>query len=200
MNTYEAMFVMDSGMASDWKLAEGEIKRLTDRAEAQLLCCRRWDERRLAYEIGGRKRGCYVLTYFRADPSRIVGLERDAQLSENVLRTLVLRADHVSEEEIRTHAQAGAEQAAVMRDDAGTRPAADQPQDKHTATEPKPAKADTRDDAHEREESLSDAVSTGSQLPVVGDPSDETPSAEQPTDGKANAVSDESEEEETRLP
>ena len=114
MNTYEAMFVMDSGMAADWQLAEREIKRLTGRAEAELLCCRKWDERRLAYEIGPHKRGCYVLTYLRVDPSRIVGLERDAQLSEHILRMLVLRADHVSEEEIRSHAQAGAEQAAVM--------------------------------------------------------------------------------------
>jgi hypothetical protein len=56
-----------------------------------------------------------VLTFFRADPSRIAGLERDTELSEMVLRSLVLKAEDVSEEQIQREARAAAEQAAVLR-------------------------------------------------------------------------------------
>ena len=201
MNTYEAMFVMDSGVASDWQLVEGEIQRLTDRAEAELLCCRRWDERRLAYDIGGHKRGCYVLTYFRADPSRITGLERDAQLSENVLRMLVLRADHVSEEEIRTHAQAGAEQKAVMRDDAGAQAPADSNQDKHTTAEAESTGADEQVTVGEQESEPSATVAADDlQAPAAAPPIEETPTAEQPADDQLSPGSDASSQEKTELP
>jgi small subunit ribosomal protein S6 len=115
LKTYEGMFLLDAGVANDWEAIGAEIRRIMRRAEAELLSCRKWDERRLAYPIRGRKRGCYVLTYFRADPTRIVGLERDTQLSELVLRSLVLKAEDVSEEEIQREARAAAEQAAVLR-------------------------------------------------------------------------------------
>lgn len=101
MRAYEGMFLFDPAAAVDWSNVEAEVNRLISRAEGQLIACKRWDERRLAYEIRGRKRACYVLTYFRAPGDRIAGIERDVQLSENILRCLVLRADHLTEEEMK---------------------------------------------------------------------------------------------------
>ncbi len=95
---YEAMFLFDPGFAGDFANAEQEIRRIMDRAEAEIVLCRRWDERKLAYEVKGRKRGVYALTYFLAEPSRIRGVERDAQLSESVLRVLVLQAEGLTRE------------------------------------------------------------------------------------------------------
>lgn len=93
MNQYEAMFLFDPTFAGSFENAEAEIKRIMERAEAQIDFLRRWDERKLAYKLKGRKRGVYVLVYFRAPSAKISGLERDAMLSENILRVLVLRAD-----------------------------------------------------------------------------------------------------------
>ena len=98
LNQYEAMFLFDPTFGASFENCETEIRRLMDRAEAELVFCRKWDDRRLAYRINGRKRGVYVLTYFKAKPEKIVPLERDAQLSEDVLRLLVLRADDVTPE------------------------------------------------------------------------------------------------------
>ena len=98
MNQYEAMFLFDPTFGSSFEKCETEIRRLMQRAEGELLFCRRWEERRLAYRIRGRKRGVYVLTYFKAKPDKITPLERDAELSENILRLLVLRADDVTPE------------------------------------------------------------------------------------------------------
>jgi len=100
LNTYEAMFLFDPAAAHEWERVEAEIRRIMERAGAELLVCRKWDERKLAYEIRGRKRGCYVLTYFRAPGDRIAGIERDTKLSDAILRCLILRADEVSEEQM----------------------------------------------------------------------------------------------------
>ena len=100
MNTYEAMFLFDTTFGSDFSKVEQEVGRVMERAGAEIVMCRKWDERKLAYEIKGQKRGCYVLTFFRAEPSKIAGIERDAQLSEPVLRVLILRADHMTAEDM----------------------------------------------------------------------------------------------------
>lgn len=98
MNQYEGMFLFDPTFGAAFENCEGEIRRIMDRAGAEILFCKKWDERRLAYKIEGRKRGVYVLVYFMAPPLKVSGIERDAQLSENVLRLLVLRAEGVTPE------------------------------------------------------------------------------------------------------
>lgn len=93
MNQYEAMFVFDPTFGAAFEQCETEVGRLMERAHAEILMCKKWDERRLAYRINGRKRGVYVLVYFKSPTESIAPLERDAQLSEHILRLLVLRAD-----------------------------------------------------------------------------------------------------------
>ncbi|MFQ5807780.1 MAG: 30S ribosomal protein S6 [Phycisphaerae bacterium] len=97
MKRYEGVFLFDNTSIHQWSEIEAEIRRLCDRSQADLQVCVKFDERKLAYEIKGRKRGTYVLTYFDADPGHIADLERDARLSELILRTLVLRADRISD-------------------------------------------------------------------------------------------------------
>lgn len=96
MNQYEAMFLFDPTFGSSFEKCETEIQRLMERAGGEIIACRKWDERRLAYRIRGRKRGVYILVYFKAPPDKIAPLERDVKLAENVLRVLVLRAEHVT--------------------------------------------------------------------------------------------------------
>lgn len=100
MKRYEGMFLFDNSAARDWPTIEQEVRRLLGRIGGELLACVKFDERKLAYEIRRRRRGTYALTYFQAPPDRIADLERDARLSELILRLLVLRADHVSDERI----------------------------------------------------------------------------------------------------
>jgi small subunit ribosomal protein S6 len=100
LKRYEGMFLFDSAALHQWSEMEAEVRRLCDRIQADLQVCVNFDERKLAYEIKGRRRGTYVLTYFDADPSRIGELERDVQLSEVILRVLVLRAEKITEARI----------------------------------------------------------------------------------------------------
>ena len=98
MNQYEAMFLFDPTFGASWENCEGEIRRIMERAGGEIVFCKMWDDRRLAYRIKGRKRGVYVLVYFKAPPEKIAGFERDAQLSEHILRIMLLRADGLTPE------------------------------------------------------------------------------------------------------
>ena len=90
---YEAMFLVDSAQASDWDAVEKTIKTILKRADAEIVSIRNWAERKLAYEIDHKTRGTYVLCFFRADGSSIPNIEKDVQLSEQVMRVLILSAE-----------------------------------------------------------------------------------------------------------
>jgi small subunit ribosomal protein S6 len=97
---YEAMFLFDPTAAGSWEHVEEVVKRLLERANAELIRIKKWDERRLAYEIEGRKRGTFVLCFFNAPTEKIAGLERDVQLSDEIIRALVLRRDKYTIEKV----------------------------------------------------------------------------------------------------
>lgn len=107
MKNYEGMFLLDPSLAGDVAAAEAEIKRILDRAGASLIGLKNWEERKLAYDMGGFKRGLYVLTYFRCDPLKIEGIERDVQLGEKTIRVLIIRRDKMSDEKIAQSLAAG---------------------------------------------------------------------------------------------
>ncbi|UCD27669.1 MAG: 30S ribosomal protein S6 [Planctomycetota bacterium] len=116
MKTYEGMFLFDPSVTNEWENIQAEVKRLMDRAGTRMIVCSKWDERRLAYEIRGRKRGIYVLCFFEADPDRIKDLERDVHLSESILRCLIQKVEHLSEVEMKDIAARPANHSAVEAD------------------------------------------------------------------------------------
>ncbi len=117
MNQYEAMFIFDPTFAAKYENAEKEIAKIMERASAHEFVARKWDDRRLAYRIKDRKRGIYVLVYFKAPGGCISGIERDAKLSENILRVLVVRANHLTEEDFeRTRTEREKQQASADGD------------------------------------------------------------------------------------
>ena len=120
LRKYEGMFLFDPVVTSDWESVQAELNRMLERAGARVIACAKWDERRLAFEIRGRKRGIYALTYFEAEPTRVADLERDVRLSEAALRCLIVRVDHMTEEDMKEAASKPASHAAP-EDDRGDR-------------------------------------------------------------------------------
>jgi small subunit ribosomal protein S6 len=100
LKNYEALFLFDTGAARDWAGMEQEVRRLCERIGANLHVCVKFDERKLAFEIKRRKRGTYVLAYFDAPPDRLHDMERDAQLSELILRAMVVRIEPLPAERL----------------------------------------------------------------------------------------------------
>ena len=98
---YEAMFLVDSAEATtDWEGVITVIKNILEKGGAEIVSIRKWDDRKLAYEIGGKGKGTYILCYFRAEGSKLRDIERDIQLSERIMRVLILCAEQRQAEDI----------------------------------------------------------------------------------------------------
>ena len=98
--TYEAMFLFGSGHTADAEAAIKLARGIVERHEGKVIVIKKWDERKLAYEIRGEKRGLYVIAFFTAPAAAIVGIERDVTLSDDILRVIVTKADHLNAEEM----------------------------------------------------------------------------------------------------
>jgi len=91
---YEAMFLVDSSQAAaDWDGVQTRIRNILEKAQTEIASIKKWDERRLAYKINGQNRGTYILCFFRADGQKIREIERNVQLSDQIMRVLVLSAE-----------------------------------------------------------------------------------------------------------
>lgn len=96
---YEGMFLIDSNLAvKDWTGLETHILDILKKHHAEVLYSERWPDRRLAYDIKGVKKGTYYLTYFNAPAQAIKDIERDVQLSERILRLLIIQEDGLDRE------------------------------------------------------------------------------------------------------
>jgi small subunit ribosomal protein S6 len=87
---YEAMFIVDSNKAREGyeKMEEVCLSCIT-RHGAEIAKCIKWDDRRLAYEIQKAKRGTFILVHFNSDTQAIQKIERQIQLSDQILRCLI---------------------------------------------------------------------------------------------------------------
>jgi small subunit ribosomal protein S6 len=98
---YEGMFLIDAARAgSDWDGIISAIKKILEKFEAEIVSIKKWDDRKLAYDIKGQSRGVYILCYFRVDGQKISDIEKNVQLSEQIMRVLILNAEQMTEEDI----------------------------------------------------------------------------------------------------
>ena len=98
-NTYEGMFLLGPSGA-DGEKATALVRGMIEKHGGQILVIKKWDERKLAFEVNKQKRGTYVIAFFKAAPGSITPLERDVKLSEDVLRVLITRGEHLNEQEM----------------------------------------------------------------------------------------------------
>jgi ribosomal protein S6 len=98
---YEGLFLVDSAIAAaDWQLVHDAIQKILAKAGADVVSFRKWDERKLTYDIGRVSRGTYILVYFNCDTLRVHEVERDVQLSETLMRVMILRTDEMPQADI----------------------------------------------------------------------------------------------------
>jgi len=91
---YEAMFLIDSAEATtDWDGVTAAIRNILEKWGAEIVSMKKWDDRRLAYEINGKSKGTYILCYFKAEGGKLRNIEKDFNLSERIMRVLILCAE-----------------------------------------------------------------------------------------------------------
>jgi len=98
---YEALFLVDSALAAaQWDHVMELVQKMLERCQATTISVRKWDERKLAYNMSGKGRGTYILAYFECLSSAVAQIERDVRLSEEILRVLVVRTDQMKREDM----------------------------------------------------------------------------------------------------
>lgn len=100
LNQYEGMFLFGGSAAGDLEQAQSLCRQIVEKHGGQIIVLKKWDDRRLAYDVKGQKRGVYIITYFRAAGGAVAAIEREVGLTDQILRVLMLRADHLNEKEM----------------------------------------------------------------------------------------------------
>ena len=100
LNCYEGLYLFPQTAAGNLQAAVDHLREILTRAEVKIISLRKWDERRLAFEIERNRRGLFFLVYFEAPGSAIARIERDCNLSEQVLRSMMIRAEHLTREQM----------------------------------------------------------------------------------------------------
>ncbi|MBI4713350.1 MAG: 30S ribosomal protein S6 [Planctomycetes bacterium] len=95
-NIYEAMFLVDPVQAaSNYNKVREHIANILNKHNVKVLKETKWTERSLAYTIKRQKRGTYILMYLEAPTDSIAKINAECELSETVLRVLMLKVKSV---------------------------------------------------------------------------------------------------------
>ena len=116
---YEGFFLFDSAEASkDLAATLGHVKTVLEKFGSKVMKIEKWDDRKLAYDIGNVKRGTYVNVFFQCEPKDMAQMRRDIELSETIVRHLIIEDEdllmHIEERErVKKKREAEAAQAAA---------------------------------------------------------------------------------------
>ncbi len=93
-NAYEALFIVDAAFPQDQvsAIVDKYVGVLTGQ-NAQVDDIDRWEARRLAYEVKGKREGFYVAINYLAEPAACNELDRIFRISDDTLRHLITRVD-----------------------------------------------------------------------------------------------------------
>ena len=92
MNQYEVMYVIDSALEDGARVELiNRFSELVKKNGGEVERVDEWGKRRLAYAINYKTEGYYVLMYVKAPSDLPRELERNMQISDSVLRYLVIR-------------------------------------------------------------------------------------------------------------
>ena len=98
MRMYEGLFLIDNAHAStEWDNVVKHIHDILQKNGAEILKTEKWGEKKLAYKVKGHKRGTYLLIHFNAKNSAIATVRRDFQLSDYIVRFLIVKDDKIEE-------------------------------------------------------------------------------------------------------
>ena len=91
---YELVVILTPDLTEDALTAGVErVQQAITSRGGEVLDVNPWGRRRLAYPIKRHLEGNYFVTQMKMDPSKVVDLESNLRISEEVLRHLVIRTD-----------------------------------------------------------------------------------------------------------
>ncbi len=95
MKNYEMMVVLKPLLPDDLrKSMHKEFMEMMEQDGGEVLDIDVWGKRYLAYKIAGHNEGYYIVYDFKGSPSVINEMKRLLQLRQEILRFMIVEADH----------------------------------------------------------------------------------------------------------
>ena len=92
MNQYEVMYVIDAALEDSARIELiDRFSELVKKNGGEIDRVDEWGKRRLAYAINYKTEGYYVLMYIKAPSELPKELERNFQINDKILRSLIIR-------------------------------------------------------------------------------------------------------------
>jgi small subunit ribosomal protein S6 len=114
------MFLVDSGrFASDHEGVMETLTNMLEKAGAEIVVSRPWQDGRLAYEIEGHRKGTHILFLYNMPGSGVTDLTRSVKLSDLVIRHMVIRHSETMFEAMTNALSPDAEIQRSLYDDVG---------------------------------------------------------------------------------
>ena len=94
MRKYECTYILDPVLTDEEQepLIE-RFKTLVSENGGAVDAVDKWERRRLAYEVKGKREGVYVVMNFNGEPQTETELGRVLRITDGVLRHIVVRTD-----------------------------------------------------------------------------------------------------------
>jgi small subunit ribosomal protein S6 len=94
MRQYEAVYIVDPQLEEDQHNALVErFSSLVTENKGNITHLDRWERRRLAFEVKGRREGYYVVMNFDGEPALEAELNRVFRITDGIIRHLIVKLD-----------------------------------------------------------------------------------------------------------
>ena len=93
MRDYELLFVLDPGLDDEQKANLIETVKTVINSDGEAGEADVWGDRKLAYNIGKKSTGYYVVMPFKAGAELPKELDRRLKINENVMRHIIVCQD-----------------------------------------------------------------------------------------------------------
>ena len=104
VHTYECLFLLDPNKASaNWDGVQAEVNGVIEQHGGELVDSRPWGEPKLCYPIKKFRKGSYLLTYFKAESTKVPLMEKEYKLHDVVLRQMLVKLEPQIAEPILAH-------------------------------------------------------------------------------------------------
>jgi small subunit ribosomal protein S6 len=119
MRQYESVYIIDPQLEEDQQNALVErFQTLVGDNGGNVQLVDRWERRRMAYEIKGRREGYYVVMNFQGTQATEAELDRVFGITDGILRSMIVRLDDRRADKAVAEAKAAAETKARAQEEA----------------------------------------------------------------------------------
>ena len=119
MRQYETVYIIDPQLEEDQHNALVErFQTLVSDNGGSVQLVDRWERRRMAYEINGRREGYYVVMNFQGTQATETELDRVFGITDGILRSMIVRLDDRRADKAVAEAKAAAEAKARAQEEA----------------------------------------------------------------------------------